>query len=117
VICVNRDAEAHDPICRVRAVSVNVLSVAQQSTARIFGGLESLRGPLRFEQAAWTRSVGGLPMLEGSLASFDCDVETIADGKTHSILICTVRAVSVERGAGPLVYWERDFHRLAAALP
>jgi len=116
VICVNRDAEAHDPICRTRALSVNVLSASQQSTARVFGGLETERGPLRFAEADWTRSAAGLPALIGCLSNLDCHVEEIADGRTHSILICAVRAVSVDGGA-PLVYWERDFHTLADARP
>jgi flavin reductase (DIM6/NTAB) family NADH-FMN oxidoreductase RutF len=116
VLCVNRDADAYEPIVKARVLSVNVLSAAQRQIARVFGGLESTKGRLRFERTAWLCSAAGLPVLEGCLASLDCDVAHICEYTTHSVLICTVRSVSVDEGA-PLVYWKRDFHTLKSAGP
>jgi flavin reductase (DIM6/NTAB) family NADH-FMN oxidoreductase RutF len=103
VICVDRCADAHDPICRAAAVTVNVLAASQRGVARLFAGLEAARGPARFEQTGWARSATGLPRLADSLCCLDCEVTAIADGGTHSILIA-------------VVHWGRDFHTIGHAV-
>jgi flavin reductase (DIM6/NTAB) family NADH-FMN oxidoreductase RutF len=110
LICVNRDAESHAPICKARVLCVNILSATQGDIANRFGGAN--KGPERFNGIDWETSESGVPRLAGCLSSFDCDVAQISECKTHSIFICIVRSVTVDDGA-PLIYWQRQFHSIS----
>ena len=112
LICINRNADSHSPICKARVLCVNVLAETQRHIAQRFGGADQLKGPARFEGGDWTLSEAGLPKLAGCLSSFDCDVAQISECKTHSIFICIVRSVCVEDGA-PLIYWQAQFHSVS----
>src|SRR5690606_28741752 len=70
--CVNRSSSAHDPLALSRLFCVNVLAGAQRDQALIFSS-SPLRAQ-RFQSGTWTTLETGAPVLEDSLAAFDCQV-------------------------------------------
>ena len=95
-------------IARAGSFCVNVLSEAQEHLGRRF----SLSGVDKFPGVAWRPGYGGAPVIEGSIAWVDCDLELVHDAGDHEIVIG--RAVSVGFGdleAAPLLFYQSEFRR------
>jgi 3-hydroxy-9,10-secoandrosta-1,3,5(10)-triene-9,17-dione monooxygenase reductase component len=69
---------------------VNILSEAQREVCARFGSRE----PDKFAGVGWHPSPAGDPVLEGSLAHIDCDVDAVHDGGDHFVVFGRVRALS-----------------------
>ena len=105
VACINRDTWVGQIAPESGNFCVNVLTRAQQSVAEAFAGRTTLAGAERFQVGDWQDAGTGAPVLDGAIASFDCDLEQAVDFATHVILIGRVRkTVSDNSGAEPLVY-------------
>ena len=68
----------------------------------------------RFALGHWRSGQTGCLMLDDAVASFDCQLAKTFDYGSHTIIIGDVRTVIVG-GAAPLVYADRNFHRLPPA--
>ena len=113
LICVNRNASAHDLIARHGAFSANVLADGQQELAMRFAGKAGLAGEQRFSEAEWTTRATGAPVLKGALASLDCEVVATHAHETHTIYLGRVCAAEVRADAAPLVYFRGSFSGVA----
>lgn len=72
----------------------------------------------RFAAGRWGRALTGAPVLEDALAWLDCSVHSRHAAGSHSLYIGQVEASAVPRpGEAPLVYWNRDYRRLAGPEP
>jgi flavin reductase len=89
LVCVNRDASAHDVIDRAKVFCVNVLSASDVELAQQFS-LPEFRGR-RFEHCAWKPLVTGAPALSSALASFDCEITHVMPVHSHTIFVGAVR--------------------------
>ena len=101
LICVHRDAGAHEGIVQGGTFAVNVLSVEQESLAwrfaqaemeERFRGLEVDEGPL------------GDPLIPGSLAWLACQVREVWSGGDHSVILGEVSACQAREGE-PLLFF------------
>ena len=105
IACINRDTWVGQIAPESGNFCVNVLAKAQQPVAETFAGRSALAGAERFQIGAWQDADTGAPILDGAIASFDCDLEQAVDFATHVILIGRVRkTVSDNPDAEPLVY-------------
>ena len=62
----------------------------------------------RFDSVDWREGAGGVPVLDGSLASFECAAHRQIDGGDHIIFLGRVlrfRAAAAEHDKEPLVYY------------
>ena len=62
----------------------------------------------RFDSVDWREGAGGVPVIEGSLASFECAAHRQLDGGDHVIFLGRVlrfRAAAAEHDKDPLVYY------------
>jgi flavin reductase (DIM6/NTAB) family NADH-FMN oxidoreductase RutF len=110
LVCVNRDAGAHDHILASRRLSVNLLGAAQSDVASRFAGREGHQGQDRFAGVAWRRSASGAPVLDDCLAAFECEVITVYESRTHTAFVCGVVGLDLAGAATePLLYFQRDF--------
>lgn len=116
LVCVNRSASAHALIEEKRCFSVNLLGRHQQELAGAFSGRTGLQGEDRFhvEGYEWKTMVTGAPILEGTLASLDCELTEKQSVSTHTIFIGRVREGSVSETADPLLYYRGDFWDLSS---
>jgi flavin reductase (DIM6/NTAB) family NADH-FMN oxidoreductase RutF len=113
LICVNRQADAHDLIAASGVFAVNVLSAAQRALADRFSGAHGLFGAERFEAGTWVELATGAPVLGECLASFDCVLQGSVPAATHSVFLGGVEAVAVRAGLQPLIYAEGDYGLVA----
>ncbi|MBC8130305.1 MAG: flavin reductase family protein [Rhizobiaceae bacterium] len=83
---------------------VNILGADQASIADRFAGRDGAKGSARYEGADWSDGETGAAMLEGALASIDCEVEHIVERHSHALIFGAVRAVLAGPERPALVY-------------
>ncbi|MFG2499498.1 flavin reductase family protein [Streptomyces sp. NPDC048441] len=100
---------------RIRAAgrfAVNILSAGQEPLSRQF----AVTGGDKFEGVRWTPGAHGAPLLDGALATIECDLDDVLDGGDHAIALGRVTALAAHRTAtDPLVYFRRTYGRVPRA--
>lgn len=106
LVCINKSATSHQPICRSGRFSVNVLSADDLAVARRFsiGDMTS-----RFQVGRWAALRSGCIVLESALVSFACVLRQTIPVETHSIFIGQVEEVIVRPERSPLVYVDGQY--------
>lgn len=108
IVCVNRDAGAHDMMRTTKRICINFLSTEHVELAELFSSA-SFKGSGRFDPAKWTDMASGVPALNGALAALDCEIiQEMAVGQ-HSVFICEIKAARLNPEKEPLVHFNREF--------
>jgi flavin reductase (DIM6/NTAB) family NADH-FMN oxidoreductase RutF len=96
-----------------RRYAVNILGEGQQALSDCFAGAVVVPDRDAFCGAAWRPGALGLPLLDGAIATLECDVvETFSVGD-HDLFIGEVQAVAnPEIHPLPLIYYRRRYLRL-----
>ncbi|NOT72086.1 MAG: flavin reductase family protein [Hyphomicrobium sp.] len=108
IFCINRNSSSWDVLKRTGVFAVNVLSPSQQHVAERFSGRRGEKGAERYAGAEWSQLETGAHILQGALASIDCEVEELVERHTSAIVIGRVVAVRAAREAetpDSLTYW------------
>src|SRR5262249_42782960 len=84
LVCVHRQAGAHDLIHAGERFCVNVLSQRHRPLAARFAN-HAISETERFRIGKWTTLATGAPVLEDALASFDCEVLERVSASSHTI--------------------------------
>ena len=87
---------------------MNLVSGNQAPVVRHF---MTSKGGDRFNLGEWNTLVTGAPILDGATAAFDCELDEVHDGFTHSILIGKVKdcRISSHIDETCLLWHGRDF--------
>ena len=109
LFCVARTSSTWPRIERARRFAVNILGEHQEETSRLF----ATRDVDRFASVEWHVGVGGSPVLEDCLAYLDCEFWAEYDGGDHIIVVGRVLDLGVPREAGPLLFFQGKYARLA----
>ncbi|MBP2446583.1 flavin reductase family protein [Rhizobium leguminosarum] len=117
IVSVNRGSSSWPALQRHRHFCVNVLAHDQQSVAQSFAGYGGRSGVRRYEGGAWSTLETGALVLDGALTALDCELDETIHMHSHAILIGRVRAITLRRGAEPLLYWNGAFRHLADVAP
>ena len=115
LVCVNREAGAHDLIQEEGVFGVNVLARDQEDIAKRFAGIDGSNRLDRYLLGEWTQIVTGAPILKGALACFDCQVAKSMTAGTHSIFIGRIVGIKYRTG-DPLIYGDGQFTGLLIPL-
>lgn len=115
LVCINRRSPACTAMHKNRRFCVNVLSEAQRAIADSFAGDPATGRAYDFGVASWTVSQTGSPILDKSIASFDCAVATVIDAGSHSIFVGAVKDVT-SNAASPLLYTDGSYRRAGNKL-
>ncbi|MFK0691510.1 alpha/beta fold hydrolase [Mesorhizobium sp. IMUNJ 23033] len=99
LVCIAKKALGHQAFSTSRGFAINILSEAQKTESGIFAS----KAADKFAAVAWQSGQTGNPLIDGSVAVFDCDMEQLVDAGDHSILIGRVRDFT-HNGAQPLGY-------------
>lgn len=111
LVCVNQSASAEPLIRESGAFAINFLAEHQHGIARLFS-TSKLEPEQRFKEGRWLSSETGSPVLQGTVASFDCRVESRMVSDTHTIYLGrVVGVISLDQDA--LLYRDGCFRRLA----
>jgi|SRR5579871_3657812 len=111
VVCVNRDAGAHDMMRATRRVCINFLASEHVELAELFSSA-SFKGSGRFDPAKWTDMASGVPALNSGLAALDCVIIEETSVGAHSVFVCEVKAARLNPEKEPLVHFNREFCEL-----
>jgi 3-hydroxy-9,10-secoandrosta-1,3,5(10)-triene-9,17-dione monooxygenase reductase component len=101
LVCVSHAAEAYPVIVRTKHFAVNFLSADQEALSARFAthGLDKFDG-VEYRPGA----AAGCPLLDGTLGSVECRVQSAGDAGDHSVFVAVIEHVSVASG-DPLVYF------------
>ncbi len=113
VVFVNKNVVANEVILNSGAVCVNVLAADQEEVAKAFSGMiKDVYGDVRFQYGQWGSLVSGAPVLEQSLANFDCRVIKVYEESTHHAFLCEVLATQERQDGEALVYLNGAFRHV-----
>ncbi|RUW67946.1 MULTISPECIES: alpha/beta fold hydrolase [unclassified Mesorhizobium] len=99
LVCIAKKALGHQAFSTSRGFAINILSEDQKAASGIFAS----KAADKFASVIWQPGQTGNPVIEGSVAVFDCDMEQLVDAGDHSILIGRVHDFT-HNGAQPLGY-------------
>ncbi|MCA0030136.1 alpha/beta fold hydrolase [Mesorhizobium sp. B263B2A] len=99
LVCIAKKALGHSAFSTSRGFAINILSESQKAQSGIFAS----KAADKFASVGWQAGQTGNPLIDGSVAVFDCAMEQLVDAGDHSILIGRVRDFS-HNGAQPLGY-------------
>ena len=109
LVCVHNLSPACEAIRTNNAFCANLLSVDQSHISDSFAGRSGAKGVDKFDCATWYEQENGSPILDGALASFDCQlVHDVLIG-THHIFIGQISFVASCDAGKPLVYHDRQY--------
>lgn len=91
---------------------VNFLSATQKQIADRFAGRGGEKGKARYAGAEWSPGITGALLLDGALATLDCEVEELIERHSHAIVIGRVREIRLGGYDAALLYWRGDYERL-----
>ena len=113
LVCMNRHSYSHAHFIENKILTVNVLGPQHQPISIAFSS--KINSAERFKHGIWTELTTGAPVLEDSLASFDCQIEQIQEVGTHDIFICRIVAIQQTQQDQGLVYFNRAYHHVGQA--
>ena len=108
LVCPARGASALPVLRLAGRFAVDVLTLDPQDVAEAF----TQRGIDRFGACGAWSDWHGLPVLEGAMANFACDLHAELDGGDHAILVGRIRALRTQPGTEPLLYLQGRFRQV-----
>lgn len=108
LVCIANNTGSASLLREEEHFAVNLLQTSQQPASNRFAG----KGEDRFAATAWTSGETGMPLLDGSLGSFECRRHAVHDGGDHFILIGEVLRAQFEPRRDPLLYFRGKYRRL-----
>ena len=99
LVCLGKTTASHPVFMQADRFAVNILADDQRDVSGLFAS----KSPDKFAQAAWRTGTTGAPLIDGSVAWFDCTVHQRVDAGDHTILIGQVQDMG-QRTARPLGY-------------
>ncbi len=108
LFCPAKSARSYQDFMSVDAFAVNVLHIGQQPTSGLFASpIED-----RFSQVSWETWDLDVPIISGSLASFECRKYAVHDAGDHAIVIGEVVQAQVQPQRDPLAFFRGKYRRL-----
>lgn len=108
LVAVDRANDMHPALSAAERFVLNVLAADQEAISRRFAA----EHPNRFDGIGYCETRHGLPVLEGVLASIECETQAAVPGGDHTVFfgLVTGGAVSDRR---PLLYYRGGYAGLA----
>lgn len=107
LLCIDRRANVLPYFQAADYFGINVLSLEQKELSMRFAS----RGLDRFSGVEWRRGAGEAPLLEGTLAQFECARREVWEAGDHLVFLGEVVAARHNDGA-PLLYYASGYREL-----
>ncbi len=107
LVCIARSAASIDVFRETSGFTVSILEEGQKAVSGLFAS----RRPDKFDVADWREGKGGMPVISGALAWFECAPHQAVEAGDHVVLIGRV----IDFGAGtgrPLGYYRGSYFTL-----
>ncbi len=108
LVCIANSAGTASILASAERFAVNMLRMGQEPESNRFAG----KGEDRFAATDWSVGEYGTPMINGSLASFECARHTVHDAGDHFILVGRVLKAKFEPHGDPLLYFRGNYRRV-----
>jgi flavin reductase (DIM6/NTAB) family NADH-FMN oxidoreductase RutF len=105
MVSIDEKTSALSAIRAGKHFAVNILSEADRELADSFGGRGDLKGADRFTTRTWTKLATGAPVLDGAVATIDCELDELIARHGAVIAIGRIAAFRVNGEAKPLVFF------------
>jgi flavin reductase (DIM6/NTAB) family NADH-FMN oxidoreductase RutF len=116
MVALDRDRRITPLVRAHRRFAVNILGEDQQALSDCFAGAAVVPDREAFCGAAWVPGTGGLPLLDGAIATLECTVTEVVPAGDHDLFVAIVDAVRADgRGEMPLLYFRRRYLRIERA--
>ena len=113
LVCVKMSTRSHEHLHRGEHIGINVLACDQASLARRFAS----SGGDKFAEVSWLPGgVTGVPLLPGTSAVFETEINQRIPAGSHTIFVCEVLAAS-SSDREPLLYLNGAYVECAAYQP
>lgn len=113
IVSVNRHSSSYEALRESGVFAVNFLAAHQVGVAQAFSGFGGVKGEARYAQGSWTTLESGASVLEGALATVDCEVEEFIERHSHAIVIGRVLAARNAEDGEALLYWRGRYDPFA----
>lgn len=109
LVCLRQESETLAALLQRRRFAINVLRSSQADLSDRFA---SRAGPDTWDAVAH-RSADGVPLLEGAIATLECELHDLADGGDHAVVVGHVVALDhAELDADPLLFYAGAYRRI-----
>jgi flavin reductase (DIM6/NTAB) family NADH-FMN oxidoreductase RutF len=110
LVCIDKVAGSLEPLLGAEGFTVNFMPEGTEDTAIVF----AMRGADKFGSVEWSDPVttAAGPVLAEAFQVFECETVERTEMGDHWVIYGTVVAESSE-AAVPLIYFNRDFARIA----
>jgi flavin reductase (DIM6/NTAB) family NADH-FMN oxidoreductase RutF len=113
LVCVDRGALMHKYLKEGNFFGVSVLSAEQEGTAMHFANRLRTLGLAQFDHVGWRPGdLTGVPLINGTLAEFECETWRSYDGGDHTIFVGRVLSVDRPTDLDPLVVSQGKFRTM-----
>ena len=99
MVCIQRTSSTWPALFTATHLGVNVLSSGQRDVVAVF----SSKDPDKFANVDWFPGPHGSPLVRGSAAMLEAEIQERFQAKTHTVFVCRVRHAEVD-DAAPMVY-------------
>ena len=106
LVCLNKSSETQAAVLKANVFCVNILAEGQEEIAYQFA-----RKGDKFAGIPRDAGLGGVPVLGGTLAHLECQVDETVTGGTHTVFLGQVAVAKGQEGT-PLTYFRGRFGRL-----
>jgi steroid delta-isomerase-like uncharacterized protein len=99
MVCIQRTSSTWPALFAATHLGVNVLGRGQRQVVSVF----SSKDPDKFARIDWRPGPHGSPLITGSAAMLEAEIQERFQAKTHTIFVCRVRHAEVD-AEEPMVY-------------
>jgi flavin reductase (DIM6/NTAB) family NADH-FMN oxidoreductase RutF/predicted ester cyclase len=105
LVCVQKTSSTYPALFSSTHLGINVLGAGQRATVGVFAS----KAEDKFAELDWHEGPKGSPLLDGSAACLEAEIQERFQAKTHTVFICRVRQAEVEN-TPPMVYKAGGFY-------
>ena len=113
LVCVDRGAVMHRCLTTAGYFGVSVLASHQEAEAMHFANRWHTLGAAQFDNVDWLPGeLTGTPLLDGTLARFECELWRTYDGGDHTIFIGKVLSLDYRADRDALLVYQGKFRQI-----
>ena len=113
LVSIGKRSETHRAIEGSHSFAISVLSAEQQPLAECFAQPITATKLQRFCDAPWHEAETGSPILDGTIAYFDCRLVESHQVGDHTIFLGEIVSAGSEPDADPLIWFASGYRRMA----
>ena len=107
--CLRQESETLAALFERRRFAINVLHSSQAELSDRFAN----RASADTWDSVAHRSAEGIPLLDGAIATLECELHDVADGGDHAVVVGHVVALEhTEPDADPLLFYAGSYRRI-----